>query len=212
MFNLKSNTRIYHYDPYSYVFTHSEFADLDPKNLERVLVPKFATLQCVPEFGKNQIPVFDEEQQCWNIVPFYKQPFIHKITKKIIYLKVGEEPTDEYTDQMIPEQYIGLEQVKWDNDNNKWVLDSKALILAEKQKILEARDKVFYKHFSLIDFFMYIKGISLKSEKIEYYFTEAQKIEIQLYHELSKCEENELIKRMKEHKNYEKYFNNILKE
>jgi hypothetical protein len=70
--------KVYNYNPNNKVYTFEEEADPDPLIPERWLIPAYATTIKPPEVGENQIVIFREEEQEWEIkevkqsvVPYY---------------------------------------------------------------------------------------------------------------------------------------------
>jgi hypothetical protein len=70
--------KVYNYNPANKVYTFEEEADPDPLIQGRWLVPANATTITPPELREDEIVIFDEEKQKWEIrkvkqpvVPYY---------------------------------------------------------------------------------------------------------------------------------------------
>ncbi len=90
----------------------------DPLEKNRYLIPRNCTLIQAPEYGENQIPVFNGTE--WEIKEDYRGKIIYNIeTKESQKIKeIGPVPEGWTLEKP-------FEFSKWDSENNTWVLDEK---------------------------------------------------------------------------------------
>ena len=117
---------IYNYSGDTNEYKNMGQADESPLEPGVFLVPALATSIKPPEFGFNEIPVFNELNNAWEIKPDYRNAtlFSKETGEKIANINIGDTP--DYLNATDKEPPSTLYKF----DNGKWVVDDKKYSIA----------------------------------------------------------------------------------
>ena len=118
---------VHHFDKNTHEFLHKEEAEIDKQATKRLgynvpLLPAYATLKLVPEYGENEIPVYSsrtEQQTVTEQIPVYDEE-----TGEILSYKEQEKSVDILVEEWTVKPDYRKNFYKVDNNLNVFKIDT----------------------------------------------------------------------------------------